>query len=263
MMQLAGGTSAGLLGLRQAAVRCGALMLLLVCFLVAGCSSAPVYPEPSPESGQILVQLSGQPREGVTGPKTREEQDEYERVRVSIEDGAQFERVDYDSIPDVVVIVKGSAPATGPAAPSGDNFEVKRDSLSREHLLMQPGGKLSVKNTRDMALTFVGVSLDDIFELKVGPNASAAVAVPSAGDYEIYCDEDESLFAFMFVTGDAAWIGNSEDDAFFDSFAPGEYAVSVHAPRLPCWYKKVKVAKGQRTSVEAALTVNALPGYGK
>jgi hypothetical protein len=231
--------------------------------VVCACSSAPVYPQPSGKDGQILVKLEGKPKEGTKGPKTAEEREDYSTSRRSVERGEAFERVDYDSIDDVVVVILHSGTAAMSGTPKDEEVEVDDEGLSRSQLLMQPGGNFTVRNTRDTTLTIVGVSLEDIFELKVGPNSSASLRVEKPGEYEITSDEDESLFAFMWVTLDAAWIGNSKDDAFFNNFPPGDYSVSVHAPRLPCWYRKIKVSAAQRVDLTAELTVNGMPGYGE
>ena len=234
-----------------------------VALVMCACSSAPVYPQPSGNDGQILVQLEGKPKAGTKAAKTAEEREDYSTRRTSVEQGKSFERVDYDSIDDVVVVILHSGPAAVSGKPRDEEVEVGGEALSRSQLLMQPGGNFTVRNTRDTALTIVGVSLEDIFELKVGPNTSASIRVEKPGEYEITSDEDESLFAFMWVTLDAAWIGNSRDDAFFDKFPPGDYSVSVHAPRLPCWYRKIKVEAAKRVDLTAELTVNDMAGAGK
>jgi hypothetical protein len=231
--------------------------------VVSACSSAPTYPEPSGKDGQILVQLEGKPKAGTKKAATEGAGDEYSNRRVSIEQGQSFERVDYDAIDDVVVVILHSGLAAIRGKPLDEEVEVGAEAMSRSQLLMQPGGNFTVRNTRDTALTIVGVSLEDIFELKVGPNTSASIRVEKPGEYEITSDEDESLFAFMWVTLDAAWIGNSKDDAFFDNFPPGDYSVSVHAPRLPCWYRKIKVEAAKRVDLTAELTVNDMAGAGK
>jgi hypothetical protein len=236
---------------------------MLLAFVVCACSSARSYPEPSGNDGQILVKLEGKPKEGTKAPKTAEEREDYSISRRSLEQGESFERVDYDAIDDVVVVILHSGSAVTHGKPKDEEVEVDDEGLSRSQLLMQPGGNFTVRNTRDVALTIVGVSMEDIFELKVGPNSSASIRLEKPGEYEITSDEDESLFAFMWVTLDAAWIGNSKDDAFFDNFPPGDYSVSVHAPRLPCWYRKIKVSAAKRVDLTAELTVNGMPGYGE
>jgi hypothetical protein len=187
--------------------------LAMIALVTCACSSARSYPEPAGNDGQILVQLEGKPREGVKNPKTVEEREEYSISRRSVEQGRSFERVDYDSIDDVVVVILHSGPAAISGKPRNEEAEVDDEGLSRSQLLMQPGGNFTVRNTRDTALTIVGVSLEDIFELKVGPNSSASIRVDQPGEYEITSDEDESLFAFMWVTLDAAWLSCSHESS--------------------------------------------------
>ncbi|MBK8206990.1 MAG: hypothetical protein IPK87_09405 [Planctomycetes bacterium] len=235
-----------------------ALTALLSMATLAGCASAPSYPDPQPGSGQILVNLNGQAREGVKGPAREDEHGEYSITRTSVEKGRDFERVNYKAITDVVVILpEASMAKRGPA--SGVELVVDEAGFSRSQLVMSPGTELTIRNARDASLSIFGFSDADFFELTIKPGASASTRVAAAGTYEIACDEDESLACTLFVTGGAYWTGRSDEGAFFDALPPGEYTVEVYAPRLPSSTHKLTVAGGKRQTVTVDLTVNDLP----
>ncbi|MCA8915074.1 MAG: hypothetical protein KDB90_06645 [Planctomycetes bacterium] len=237
----------------------------LIGLMLASCASAPSYPEPQGSNGQILVDLKGEPKEGVTGPKRREVREDYSTRRESIEKGESFERVDYSDLPDVVVVVDG-APARA-AAPSASELEINDDGFSRGQLIAVKAGasaQFTLRNARGSSVHLYGFNAaDGSFESEVGAGSLGTVKVSNPGRYDVYCDEDESLHCILFVVESAAWIGDSEDGAFFNDLPPGEYEVTVYPPRLPEWSKKVKVVAGKRTTLTAELTVNNLPKVGK
>lgn len=236
-----------------------ALSLVLALALTSACTTTPSYPEPTVDSGQILIELKGEAKDGVTGPKSTRDRTDYESTGRSVEQGKAFERVNYEELEDVVVIIKGAG-NSGQAG--GASVEIGRDGFSRSQLMMDKGSELSIRNRRDAALTVVGFSADEFFEIKVAANATATTRVAASGSYVVTCDEDETLSCTLFVLGDdAGWIGNSSDAAFFNGVAPGEYSVFVHGPRLPCWYGKAKVTAGNRVTLNAGLTVNKMTKF--
>lgn len=255
-------------GRRQTAVYGAALLLVLV---LVGCGSTPNYPQPAGDNGQILVQLNGAPREGAPKAKTREVRGEYTTGRQSVEQGKAFERVDYDALEDVVVIVE-----TGGAvlrdlpnlAPSAGEITVDDTGFNRAQYLARNGkggASFTVHNQRKQAVHLYGFSeSDDSFEVEVSAGALGTVKVAKAGRYDVYCEEDDSLHCVLFVSNTGLdWIGSSDEDAFFDMLPPGDYEVHVHAPRLPVWSRTVKVTAGKRETLTAELTVNNLPKVGE
>lgn len=235
-----------------------ALAALLSVAILAGCASAPSYPDPQPGSGQILVSLNGQARDGVKGPAREDEHGEYSITRTSVEKGRDFERVNYKAISDVVVILPEAAvPKPGPVA--GVEVVVDDAGFSHSQLAMSPGAELTIRNDRDASLSIFAFSDADFFELTIKPGASASTRVAASGTYEIACDEDESLACTLFVTAGAHWTGTSDEGAFFDALPPGEYTVEVYAPRLPSSTHRLTVAGGKRQTIVVDLTVNDLP----
>ncbi|MCB9893436.1 MAG: hypothetical protein H6839_03195 [Planctomycetes bacterium] len=239
--------------------------LAMLALMMAACASAPSYPEPQGSNGQILVNLQGEAKEGVRGPKREDVREDYSVRRTSIEKGEAFERVDYDDMPDVVVVVSG-APVLS-ASPAASELELNDDGFSRDQLLATMKGasaQFTLRNTRGSAVHVYGFNEGDgSFEAEVGSGALGTVKVSAPGRYDVYCDEDESLHCVLFVVDSAAWVGSSEAGAFFNNLPPGDYEVTVYPPRLPDWSKQVKVAPGKRTTLTAELTVNNLPKVGK
>lgn len=243
--------------------------------LITGCASAPSYPQPQGSNGQILVQLSGEAKDGVRGPKKREVRGEYSTTRESVEKGANFERVDYDEIEDVVVIVSGADDRVSEVPilpPDAAEIQLDENGFGRSQYLTVknrrgPEGRASFtfRNLRDEDVNFYAVNENDGFiEGKVSAGALGTFSVSEAGRYDLYCEEDDSLHCVLFVSDDRlAWIGSSDSDAFYNYIPPGEYTVAVHAPRLPEWSKRLTVSAGKRETVTAELTVNKLPKVGK
>ena len=250
----------------------GAWCLVIGALMLSACSSTPSYPPPRADSGQILVQLQGSPREGVSGPKTEEVQEEYSRSRESVEQGRAFERVDYDEIDDVVVIVDAGAAVLTDSPlvlPDATEIEVDEDGFSRFQYLgvRRTRGKatFTLQNSLDREIHVYGFNgNDDYFEQTVSSGTLATFAVSEPGRYEVFCEEEESFSCVLFVAdGPFAWIGTSDEDAFFNYMPAGSFEVTVHAPRLPASTKTVTVAKGKRETVTADLTVNDLPKVGE
>lgn len=250
----------------------------LVCALLAGCAMGPSYPDPSPNSGQVLVHLQGQPREGVGGPATRTEVAEYSLVRRSVEEGDQYQRVDYDALEDVVVVLRrtdggrfiGQLHTEAWRNADLDSWDPRvhlrageRGFDHTQRIGYEPddeGPSLVVSNARAEALDLYFISAaGEVFELAVAAGASAGIRL-AAGTYEVECDQQDQLYCTVYLLDkEAGWIGSSRYSAFFDTLPPGRYEVTVYPPRLPSWSSAVDVAAGERAVVTAPLTVNELP----
>lgn len=239
--------------------------------LLSACGSTRSFPEPQGEQGQVLVNMLGAPKEGVGGPKTEEERDDYSLMRVSIEQGEAFERVDYDNIDDVVVIVRRngvepSGPFTLNSAATIPELVVDDEGFDHQQLLAvlqttagKTAAKIAIRNKSKQTLNVFGFNENDGFDIEVKAGQSAEASVGSAGVYEIYTEQHEFAVCVLHVTGsDDAWIGPSEEPAFFNNLAPGEYSVTVYPPRLPEWSHTLKVKAATRETVDAVLTVNLL-----
>ncbi|MBX3473868.1 MAG: hypothetical protein KF754_05755 [Planctomycetes bacterium] len=243
------------------------LALLLVA--LAACSSAPALPDPAPGMGQILVSLKAVPKEGVKGPRRERVQDDYASSSHSVESGKQYQRVKYDAIADTVVLCSGGSGPRSAALVAG------KDGLDHTQVALSLAGgtgpaEVSVTNRRAAPLTFVAVPRDvevvgakgagsaRILDITVAPGQTAKLAIASTAIYDLTCDEDETLACVVYVTGAGAWIGATDQKAFFADLQPGDYDIVVYGPRLPVVRKTVKVVAGQRAQTEAELSVNRL-----
>jgi hypothetical protein len=248
--------------------------VMTVALMLAACGTrGPVYPDPEPHEAQLVVQLHGEPREGVRRPTRRTVRDGYTTRLVTDEDGAAFERVDYNRIEDVVVMVWPLAIiTTGVQASWTETLDIEfTDSgFSRMQYLGERTGHLRVHNRRTEDVTIFGHGAGDEFFEKLIPAGDSAVidlpvvqAIPLdfGGTFELYCEEDENAGARLFVVGRDAqgWIGNSDEEAFFVHFIT-EWPVSVQvfAPRLPVWHGTAELERGARTTIQAHLSVNRL-----
>ncbi|MBX3461215.1 MAG: hypothetical protein KF696_14820 [Planctomycetes bacterium] len=234
--------------------------ITIACIAVlAGCASAPSWPDPQPDSGQILVHLDGKARQGVRTANNREIVGEYDSAKENTERGANFERVNYGAIEDVVVILHGTRQTSARGPGVRPILAVGNMKFSRQQVAMLPGGTLTLRNDRSSAVTVFGASDDEFFELTVEPKTTGSVTVPRAGVYEVMCEEDESLSCTLYVTEGICWIGPSSESAFFIDVEPGKYTVSVYAPRLPARSFDVTVEAGTRHTATINLSVNDLP----
>ena len=249
----------------------GVWCMVFGALLVGACSSTPSYPLPQADSGQLLVQLKGQPRQGVTGPKQESVQEEYGIGRESVEQGKAFERVDYDEIEDVVVIANAGQvllPDVPASTQVATELEVTDEGFNRSQflgLMKRGGAAFTLKNSRDSKIHIYGFNAaDDYFEAEASAGSLATFNVSAPGRYDVYCEEDDAFHAVLFVAeGPDAWIGGSDSDSFFNHLAPGRYEVSVYPPRLPVWMRAVTVTAGKREVLTAELTVNDLPEVGE
>jgi len=243
-------------------MRC--LLLLSIAAMLAACGTRQVLPEPQPHESQVVVELHGEAREGVTGPKRRTVRQNYATTMVSIEDGANYERVDYGRIDDVVVLLNVARNgARGTEAPAGsgtsaDSARITAQGFDRQQLLVRPGDTVRFTNGTKEPVFIYGFNEDDVFfEVEVAPGAEGSVK-PGRGIYEVFCEQHEHATLRLFVH-ELGWIGDSDRHAFFPDVAPTEYEVRVYAPRLPAWTGRVSAAPGTRAVANAELTVNTLP----
>ncbi len=246
------------------------LTIFALPLLLAGCALGPSYPEPQPDSGQILVHLRGVAREGVTGPATRESRDDYNVFRESVEKGSAFERVDYGAIEEVIVVLKPVAPEfTGPVNQATlPELTLTQDGFDSTQVasrgLPGPGGSrasLVLRNERATAVTIYGFSADDLgFEAVVPANSSAVATVSTAGVFDVFCLEDEQATCrWITEFRGSVWQGVSWHGAFFGGLPAGKYELEVYPPRLPIRHASATVELGKRTEVTVDLTMNDLP----
>jgi hypothetical protein len=232
-----------------------ALMLLLL----TGCAGGPRWPDPAPDSGQLVVHLEGAARKGVRGPAT-EAGGVYEGPR-SIEQGPQFERVDYSRIHDVIVILHDAPPAADfPRA----QLTLTPAGFDRGQVLLTPvdgSAQLVLRNRTASPVTLWAMGPEGAaFELSIPARSTAQTQLAEPGEYEVLCEEaPEAAARVVVVANHAAWIGRSDQPAFFDALPPGTYALTVLAPRLPRWSGRAAVRAGERAEVRVPLSVNTLP----
>ncbi len=248
----------------------GAAGVCACTLLLGACATGPNYPDPQPGYGQILVKLNGVPKEGVTGPKREEVRGEYSSMLESVEQGKAFERVDYESIDDVVALLKDASSATtGFIAPLGSGTltveEAGFDRLQVVSLAVAAKGtrppSLTVTNMRATPVTIYGYSDDNRgFEVEVPANSTAEASVVGSGLFDVFCLEDPDLHCRWIVATEGwVWQGPSEHGAFFDELRGGDYEIHVYAPRLPVRTARASVTLGKRTQIAVDLTVNDLP----
>jgi hypothetical protein len=246
---------------------------IAACSLLAlsACGSTRKLPEPQADSGQILVNLLGKPKEGVGGPKTEEERAEYSSIRVSIEQGDAFERVDYDKLSDVVVIVRRngvepSGPFTLNSQAEVPELVIDEEGFNHQQLLSvlqttsgKTAAKIAFRNKTSGTLNVFGFNENDGFDIEVKAGERAEATVASAGVYEIYTEQHEFAVCVLHVSGsDDVWFGATDQPAFFDKLTPGDYSVTVYPPRLPEYSHTLTVKAAKRETVDAVLTVNLL-----
>jgi hypothetical protein len=239
--------------------------LLFAVVAMAGCASAPVYPDPIPGQGQLLVELKGIPREGVKGPKQETIRDEYSSHTESVEKGKAFERVKYDKLRDVLVVLEDAA---------GKTIARHEHEPAIPTLILGPKGfacaqygadpmilsTVEVTNTRDSDVDLMADGSNGQFKVVHAPAGKTVDLELDPGVYELTCDADESTLCRVIVTETGfIWRGTSDDAAFWAGLEPGEYNLAIYAPRLPVVHKTVTVESGKRATGSAELTVNHLP----
>ncbi|MHC4840296.1 MAG: hypothetical protein ACYTDT_04945 [Planctomycetota bacterium] len=239
------------------------ILCALSLLLTVGCESTPDYPLPRTDEGQVLVKLVGVPKKGTSDPR-REIVDDYTGQELSVEQGKRFQRVDYNEMEDVVVVLEhgNERVRTGKQTPV---YEIDEDGFDASLKAISLGGKGSVvsfMNDSDQKLTIFGINDNgDSFELTVasGESGNLSRSKLKPGVYSVSVDELDIPEVTLIATDGYSWNGNSEDMAFFADLVDGSYMLRVIAPRLPEVSQGIIVINGQRENVTVNLTVNDLP----
>jgi len=251
--------------------------VLLLLTIAHGCATTPVFPDPRPDSGQIVVSLEGVPREGVTGPKRETIQADYSSYSESVERGKAFERVRYDALEDVIVMVaRRDAGAVYPVPSSVDSRSGPELMLSSRGFVVDGDPcvqhphewcgllQFNVRNwLHEPAELYIEGDRGELRTVSIAPGERAELMLPS-GVHVITTDAIDGATCKVFATDQGAVremrAGRAE---LFNLLRPGEYEISVYAPRLPVVHQGVTVEAGKRTEFTAELTVNHLPKAGR
>lgn len=263
------------------------LLLTLSFFLFpfsffAACASVPVYPDPTPGEGQILVELKGIPRDGVKGPVRETVRDDYSSHSESVEKGKAFERVKYDQLEDVLTLLTRADGEDVYAihftfgTDDGTTLTLTRDGFTSD-------GKLRRQVPLNLCGWFWLYLNNDLdvpveFYLEHENGGLTAITVPAKsthkgrlppGVHDLTCDQVGSAGCRVVATSGGALSYYTHDaevselgryvNGFFNDLRPSEYDIVVYPPRLPEVRKRVTVEAGKRTTVIAELTVNHLP----
>lgn len=234
--------------------------LILTAGMLSACGGTQKYPAPAEGRSQILVEVKAQRRAGVKNPRSVGKGYGYGSVRQSA--GRQYTMVDYRRMGDISVTLSGAGLDGNGPAPRDATVSANIKGLTRQIVLLAPGegSKLTITNGRPGKITFfcLGDSGDG-FDVTVPPRESRTVGLKDPGYYEVNCEEDETLnFHVLVAENSYAIMVRSNGHAFFDNLPPGEYVVTVTAPRLPPWSKTVRVEAGRRETVQATVSVNNL-----
>lgn len=247
------------------------ILFLALSLGLAGCKSAQTFPQPTADEGQVLVTLTGVPKTGVTGPKS-ESTDIYSNSEMSVERGKRFERVDYDEIENVVVILE-RVDGEGLVSNGGFSFGnieilIDDDGFMHGQYSIVDGDRNAVEihNKTGDAINVFGINEKDAsFSFSI-PKGKYKSLEPSffdnpnhGGKWTISIDEMADVMGDITVVNGLSWVGSSDEGAFFGNLEAGEYIVRVIAPRLPEVTKTLTVTKGKRSTVAVKLTVNGLP----
>lgn len=247
------------------------VLLASVVAMIAGCESTPNYLPPTADECQVLIRLQGQPKTGVTDAK-EEVTDLYSGETMSVENGKKYERVDYDEIENVIVILErvdgSNVMLRGSSRQHDIDVDFDEDGFSIESPIVLDSTTSSVtfRNQSSSAMHVFGVNGKDIsFELKVEANRNRQAPLVLAkglshhNTWELSIDENDDSTLLIIVTNGISWTGASDEQAFFEKLVEGEYILRVIAPRLPEVRTSFIAVKGERKTVDIKLTVNNLP----
>jgi hypothetical protein len=231
----------------------------LTALLALGCQTLP---PPTSDRGQLLVELEALPREGIDRWRPGSS---YDAPGAQL--GPAYERVDYRSLPDMIVVLAGASLDDGGPVPRETSLKIEGRSggLAFDHrqILLGPRGltRLWIENATDRPLSlYTTADHDEGFDLEIAPEARAEVTLTTPGHYQLRCAEAESLEAEVVVSETTyARTGRSGESIFFDHIPPGDCVLTVLAPRLPPLQQSVAVRAGERVTISAQISVNTLP----
>jgi hypothetical protein len=174
-----------------------------------------------------------------------------------------FEKVDYSSLPDIVVWLEQSQmPATSfsqlPAVTVDVNPQNAAEGLSAA---VSVGQQIIFHNTAAVSANLYSVSDGNDFDLGVlPPGGSAAYTVKFPGLIEVLTDATESPVALVYAAASASVrLTHAGQTVDFADLAPGQYKIVSWHPRLPGQRISVNLAPNQITSASIKVGVNDLP----
>jgi hypothetical protein len=227
--------------------------------IALGCQS---FPGPEHDRGQVVVELAALPKEGLARWKPGSS---YDEANPNL--GPSYERVDYRSLPDMIVLLSGANLDDSGPVPREAELKIERrtEGLAFDHqqLLLGPHGltRLSISNTTDRPLSlYTAADHGEGFDVEVAAGARVQVVLDAPGAYPLRCAEEDSLECQLVVAPTSyARSGHSGESVFFDRIPPGDCVLAVLAPRLPPFTQSLAVRAGERITVAAQLSVNTLP----
>jgi hypothetical protein len=231
----------------------------LALLLAIGCQSLP---PPDRDRGQVIVELEAVPKAGLARWRPGSS---YDDSAPSL--GPAYERVNYDALPDMLVLLTGAHLDDAGPVPREAQLKIERrlerPTFDHQQILLGPRGmtKLWIENATDTNLSlYTEADQGDGFELDLAAGSRAPVSLSKPGVYNLRCAEEESLESELVVAGTTyARAGRSGETIFFDHVPPGDCVLTVLAPRLPPFSQSLAVRPGERLTVMAQLSVNALP----
>jgi hypothetical protein len=231
---------------------------LALLFAIA-CQSLP---PPDRDRGQVVVELEAVSKAGLSRWRPGSS---YDDSAPSL--GPAYERVNYDALPDMLVLLTGARLDEAGPVPRKAQLKIERraerPAFDHQQVLLGPHGmtKLCIENVTDRSLSlYTEADQGDGFELDLEAGSRGQVTLSVPGEYHLRCAEEESLASELVVAGTTyASAGRSGDTIFFDHIPPGDCVLTVLAPRLPPFSQSLAVRPGERLTVMAQLSVNTLP----
>jgi hypothetical protein len=221
------------------AATAAAAVSLIVC---GGCGQRV---QPKPGAAAVVLEVGAKPKAGAGERFTRVPV--YDAAPRAVAATGQFERVDYNSLGDIVVWLEPAPEGTAARGPQVVSFDPTQPSdvvhaaaVGQEVLLRNGGGAPA---------SLYSVSDENDFDLPgIRPGGSAAYTVRAPGLIEVLADPSLPPVALIYAAP-SPWVARARagETVVFDDVPPGTYEALSWHPRLPGKSATVSLAPNQVT----------------
>ncbi len=249
-------------------------LALGACTLPSGAGDSTTEQATDDRPCELVLKLRAAPKKGLRKLGSAGDYGESSKTRAD----ARIKRVDYENLTDIVVVIEGPGqdrPADADRSANSRGLEITADGFSSGLVSLTllrardlTAGDSQLDREAELTLTnrtpgplnvFSSADSASLVDVYLEPGESRTLALRHEGLIDLFCEEDETMQCRV-VVSQSAFVRRGRAGQDLKMFLPpGEFTVTVHAPRLPAWRGRVVMAGGLKTETTVVLGVNDLP----